>query len=151
MSIALSTLAAVWSFKSVDNNAFPFYKMDINQYRVAVHTSRKHFVDWFLTKKIYFKIGICIADNSNFKQRLLLPPFRPHNMPWWSFTAFWSVCSPFSRCYPLALRFLRQTRSENASPKGKSWPSWSCRTGKKIAEYKFFKKKMTALVKAILN
>ncbi|KAL3070727.1 hypothetical protein niasHT_036397 [Heterodera trifolii] len=43
VSIALSTVAAVWSFKSVDNNAFPFYKMDINQYRVAVHTSQTTF------------------------------------------------------------------------------------------------------------
>uniref|UniRef100_A0A183BJQ9 Uncharacterized protein n=1 Tax=Globodera pallida TaxID=36090 RepID=A0A183BJQ9_GLOPA len=43
-SIALSVVSAVWSLKSVDNNAFPFYKMDINQYRVAVHTSQTTFV-----------------------------------------------------------------------------------------------------------
>ncbi|CAK5072253.1 unnamed protein product [Meloidogyne enterolobii] len=43
VSIGLSLIVAIWSLKSVDNNSFPFYKEDINSYRIAFSASQSSF------------------------------------------------------------------------------------------------------------
>lgn len=40
VSFGLSVITAIWCLKSVDNNSFPFYKQDINAYRVALSAAR---------------------------------------------------------------------------------------------------------------